>query len=198
MNSAPDPARRSERARLAVLDSAMELCRENGFAQLTIEAIAERAGVSKKTIYRWWPSKGAVLLEAVSEAATAAAFHVDTGDLAVDMRTQLAGVVALFTPRDSSPVAALMSESQRDPSLATEVREQLIRPRIALFEERMRSAQRSGEIPEGADLGVALDLFYGPIYHRLVFHLDLPDDEELGARVDHVIAALRAMPAANR
>ncbi|MGI9822846.1 TetR/AcrR family transcriptional regulator [Agromyces sp. Marseille-Q5079] len=193
MNAAPDPSRRSERARVAVLESAMALCRETGFARLTIEAIAERAGVSKKTIYRWWPSKGAVLLEAVFDAAASVAPHGDTGDLARDMSAQMMGVVALLTPQDTSPVAAIIAEAQRDPAIADALREQVIRPNIEHFEERMRSAQRAGEIPEDADLGVALDLFYGPIYHRLVFHLGLPDDEEMRVRVDHVIAGLRAV-----
>jgi hypothetical protein len=55
----------------------------------------------------------------------------------------------------------------------------------------MRSAQRAGEIPPDADLSVAVDLFYGTIYHRLAYHLDMPDHAEIGTRVDHVIAALR-------
>ena len=171
----------------------MALCRETGFARLTIEAIAERAGVSKKTIYRWWPSKGAILLEAVFDAAATIAPHGDTGDLAGDMHAQLMGVVALLTPQDASPVAAIIAEAQRDPAIAVALREQVIEPNIAFFDERMRSAQRAGEIPADADLGVALDLFYGPIYHRLVFHLGLPNDEEMHARVDHVIAALRTV-----
>ncbi len=193
MNAAPDPSRRSERARVAVLDAALALCRESGLAQLTIEGIAERAGVSKKTIYRWWPSKGAVLLDAVSDLANRTALHGDTGDLAADMAVQLSNVVAIISPQDTSPLAALVAEGQRDPALAASIRDQMIMPSIAGFEERLRSAQRVGQIPENADLGVALDLFYGPIYHRLVYRLGLPDEEEIRARVDHVIAGLRAM-----
>ncbi len=197
MASPPNPARRSERARVAVLDAALELCQEFGFAQLTIEAIAERAGVSKKTIYRWWPSKGAVVFEAAVGAATVLTPHGDTGDLAHDMHEQLAAVVRMFSPQDSSLFAALIGEAHRDPALAIAVREQVF-PRIEAFEKRMRSAQRAGEIPADADLGVALDLFYGPIYHRLAYHLDMPDDDELRTRVDHVIVALRYVDVAAR
>ncbi|GAA5085176.1 TetR/AcrR family transcriptional regulator [Microbacterium yannicii] len=193
MASAPDPNRRSERARVAVLEAAIALCREVGFGQLTIEGIAERAGVSKKTIYRWWPSKGAVLLDAVSELVDRIARHGDTGDLAADMCAQLNTVVAMMNPQEMSPVAALASESQRDPALAAVIRERVILPSIAGFEDRMRSAQRAGQIPVDADLHVALDLFYGPIYHRLVYRLPLHTEEEIRTRVDHVIAGLRAM-----
>ena len=195
MASPPNPARRSERARVAVLDAALALCQETGFAQLTIEAIAERAGVSKKTIYRWWPSKGAVVFEAATGAATVLTRHRDTGDLAHDMRTQLAAVVAMFSPQDTAPMVALIAESRRDPALAVAMHERIL-PHIEAFNERMRSAQRSGEIPADADLGVAVDLFYGPIYHRLAYHLELPDADEIRTRVDHVIAALRFVGAA--
>ena len=59
---APDPARRSERARRAILDAALALCRARGYDGTAIEAIAADAGVGKQTIYRWWPSKGAVIM----------------------------------------------------------------------------------------------------------------------------------------
>ncbi|MEV4089583.1 helix-turn-helix domain-containing protein, partial [Nonomuraea fuscirosea] len=80
----PNPARRSERSRQAILDAARELVSEVGYAKLTIEAIAARAGVGKQTIYRWWPSKGAVVLDAflaLSEAGPGRSMALpDTGD----------------------------------------------------------------------------------------------------------------------
>jgi AcrR family transcriptional regulator len=192
MASTPDPQRRSERARVAILDATLSLCHETGFAALTIEGIAERAGVSKKTIYRWWPSKGAVLLDAVSDLAARTALFPDTGDYERDMNTQLNVVVGLYTPQDTSPAAALVAEGQLDPALGASLREQVIAPSIAGFEERMRSAQRAGELPADADPWVALDLFYGPLYHRLALRLGLPDEAEIRTRVAHVLAALRA------
>jgi len=191
MASAPDPLRRSERARVAILDAALSLCRETGFAALTIEGIAERAAVSKKTIYRWWPSKGAVLLDAVTDLAGRTAVFPDTGDFERDINTQLNVVVGLYSPQDTSPVAALVAEGQLDPDLAARIREQVIAPSIAGFEERMRSAQRAGELPADADVSVALDLVYGPLYHRLALRLGLPDQDEVRVRVTHVMAALR-------
>ncbi|GAA5195542.1 TetR/AcrR family transcriptional regulator [Microbacterium jejuense] len=192
MAGAPDPQRRSERARVAILDAALSLCRETGFSALTIEGIAERAGVSKKTIYRWWPSKGTVLLDAVTELAGRTALFPDTGDFERDMNTQVNIVVGLYSPQDTSPVAALVAEGQLDAALAASIREQVIAPSIAGFEERMRSAQRVGELPGSADPAVALDLFYGPLYHRLALRLGLPDEEEIRVRIAHVMAALRA------
>lgn len=188
----PDPQRRSERARVAILDAALSLCSETGFAALTVEGIAERAGVSKKTIYRWWPSKGSVLLDAVSDLAGRTASFPDTGDFERDMNTQLGVVVDLYSPQDTSPVAALVAEGQLDAALATSIREQVIAPSIAGFEERLRAAQRAGELPDDVDPSVAVDLFYGPLYHRLALRLGLPDEDEIRVRIACVMAALRA------
>ncbi|WP_348788839.1 TetR/AcrR family transcriptional regulator [Leifsonia sp. NPDC080035] len=188
----PDPVRRSERARTAVLESTIDLCRADGFARMTIEGIAERAGVSKKTIYRWWSSKGEVLLEALAGRAEIAAAFPDSGDLVRDMCAQTMSVVELLSPQETSPYASLVAEGQRDPALSAAIRTRLVDPFIARFDERMHSAVAARELPASVDLGVAVDLFYGPIYHRLVFGLGLPDGPQLETRVRHVVAALRS------
>jgi AcrR family transcriptional regulator len=189
MSATPNPQRRSEASRQAILSSALQLCAELGYGRLTIEAIAAHAGVSKKTIYRWWPSKGAVVLEAVDGAATMVATHPDTGDLAADLCTQLTGVIDLLTPPSRSAAVGVLAEALQDDDLAEALRERLIRPRIARFEERMRQAQRDGQLAPDADLDVALNLIYGPIYHRLVLHLGMPDAEQLRTLVAHALRA---------
>jgi AcrR family transcriptional regulator len=191
MPAHPNPLRRNEASRRAILDAALQLCAELGYRRLTIEAIAARAGVSKKTIYRWWPSKGAVMLEAVDDVAKAVAEHPNTGDLAADLRNQLTAVIGLLTPTKTSAVVGLIAEALHDEDLAHDLRDRLIRPRIAQFEERLRQAQRDGQFPADADFDVALNLIYGPVYHRLVYHLGLPSPEELDTLVAH---ALRAFP----
>lgn len=192
MPASPNPQRRSEASRRAILDAALRLCAEAGYGRLTIEAIAASAGVSKKTIYRWWPSKGAVVLEALDDLATTVADHPDTGDLAADLRTQLTAVVELLTPVERSAVVGLIAEALQDPQLADDLRERLIAPRIAQFKERMRRARAAGQLSAGADLDVAVDLVYGPLYHRLVFHLGMPDQRRLAELIDHALRALNA------
>ncbi|MFD8010751.1 TetR/AcrR family transcriptional regulator [Streptomyces sp. NPDC058955] len=190
MTKPPNPQRRSQRSHDAILAAALELCAEEGYGRVTIEGIATRAGVSKKTIYRWWPSKGAVVLEALHQVADIAAPHPDTGDLATDMRTQLAAVTGFLTPPSHAPLTGLIADALSDPELADQVRERLIQPRIEEFRQRMRRAQDQGQLHPDANLDVALDLFYGPLYHRLVFHLGLPDPEYLDTLIAHVIRAL--------
>ncbi len=189
MPASPNPLRRNEASRRAILDAALQLCAELGYRRLTIEAIAARAGVSKKTIYRWWPSKGAVVLEAVVDVATAVAEHPNPGDLAADLHDQLTAVIGLLTPTKTSAVAGLIAEGLQDDELAHDLRERLIRPRIDEFKKRLRQAQRDGQLPSDADLDVALNLIYGPIYHRLVYHRGLPGPDELRTLVAHALRA---------
>jgi AcrR family transcriptional regulator len=188
MPESPNPLRRSETSRRAILDAALQLCGELGYRRLTIEAIAAQAGVSKKTIYRWWPSKGAVVLEAVDDMA-AVADHPNTRDVAADFHSQLTAVIDLLTPPSRSAVVGLIAEALQDDDLARDLRDRLIRPRIASFEERMRQAQRDGQLAPDADLDVALGLIYGPIYHRLIFHLGMPDAEQLRTHIEHALRA---------
>jgi AcrR family transcriptional regulator len=186
----PNARRRSEASRRATLDAALELCTEQGYAQVTVEGIAARAGVSKKTVYRWWPSKAAVVLEAAHEAALGATDFPDTGDLAADLRTQLSGVVDVLTGRQTrSAFIGVLTAAQHDPDLAQRLHEQWISPRIEQFRHRLRSAQARGDLPPDADFDLIMDLLYGPIFHRLVVQLPLPDPAYLGRVVDAVVPA---------
>ncbi|MEH1129565.1 TetR/AcrR family transcriptional regulator [Micromonospora sp. CPCC 206061] len=194
MPVSPNPHRRSETSRRAILDAALQLCAESGYGRLTIEAIAARAGVSKKTIYRWWPSKGTVVLEAIDDVATMVADYPNTGDLAADLRTQLTAVIHLLTPPDRSAVVGLIAEALQDTELAGELRKRLIAPRIAQFKDRMRQAQLSGQLAADANLDIAVDLLYGPLYHRLVYHLGMPDPGELDALIQHTLRAFDEAP----
>jgi AcrR family transcriptional regulator len=190
MPNPPNPQRRSEKSRRATLDATLDLCAEQGYAQVTVEGIAARAGVSKKTVYRWWPSKGAVVLEAVHDAAVRPTVFPDTGDLAADLCTQLYGVIdVLSAPRTRSAFIGVLTEAQHDPGLAEQMHRQWIGPRIDQFKHRLRKAQEQGHLPLGADLDVIMDLVYGPIFHRLMVHLPLPDEAYLRKVVDSVLPA---------
>lgn len=120
---APDAGRRSERSRRAILDAALALLGEAGYNKLTIEAIAARAGVGKQTIYRWWPSKAAVLLDASlalagePDAEGGWAGLPDTGDLAADLKLVLRARVDEFNDeRYEAPARALTAVGPRIPS----------------------------------------------------------------------------------
>lgn len=128
-----------------------------------------------------------MVLEAIDDVATMTADYPDTGDLTADLRTQLTAVIDLLTPPDRSAVVGLIAEALQDPDLANELRERLISPRIAQFKDRMRQAQLSGQLAADANLDIAVDLLYGPLYHRLVHHLGMPDPGELDALIEHTL-----------
>jgi AcrR family transcriptional regulator len=167
----PNPERRSERARQAILGAALELCSEQSYAGLTMEGIAKRAGVGKQTIYRWWPSKAAILLEALKERAEDTLDFPDTGDLTADLRTQMTQVVRAFTdPLFAAYSKGLIAAAQSDSDIADAVVDTIIKPRVDLCTERLAKAQRSGKIRPDLDLRDLVELLYAPLYYRLLLH----------------------------
>jgi AcrR family transcriptional regulator len=171
----PDPNRRSEQSRQAILTAAADLCLEIGFAATTIEAIAARAGVGKQTIYRWWPSKAAVLLEHMQRAREASADFPDTGDLRADLLTQTAAVEALFASRHGAVWRGLLIAAQSDDVAADGVRAMLERA-ITDAKQRLATARARGELRADADLDMVVEIIYGPLYHAWLLRArPLPD-----------------------
>ncbi|MGW2561791.1 TetR/AcrR family transcriptional regulator [Streptomyces sp. NPDC001514] len=171
---APDASRRSERSRRAIYDAALALVGEVGYTRTTIEGIAARAGVGKQTIYRWWPSKAAVLLEAFLDLGEQAAQATqgetgipDTGDLEADLKLVLRATVdELNSPLYDAPTRALTAEGIVDPELGAQFVEKLLEPQLQLYVLRLRAAQDAGHVRTGIDLRIALELFTGPLTHR--------------------------------
>jgi AcrR family transcriptional regulator len=171
---APNTARRSEPARHAILNAALDLVGEVGYARLSIEAIAARAGAGKQTIYRWWPSKGAVLLDALlmlSENENNEPMDLpDTGDVEADLKNVLrATVIELNNPRYSEPMRALAAEMLVDEKLAADYAERLEEPMRELKRRRLRSAQDAGQLAADLDLDIAIDLVWGPLRNRWLY-----------------------------
>jgi AcrR family transcriptional regulator len=175
---APRGRPRSEKARKAVLDAAAELLLERGLSAVSMDAVAERAGVSKATIYRWWPTKEALALDALhTEWAAAAPDPRATGSLRADLLALLRPWAELVRSRPFARViAALVTEARTDPVFDAEYQQRVIKPRRDQAREVFRHAIDRGEIPADTNLEVALDLIYGPLYHRLLHgHLPLND-----------------------
>jgi AcrR family transcriptional regulator len=176
--SAPQRGRpRSERARNAIVEAAAELLLEQGLATVTMDAVAARAGVSKATIYRWWPTKETLAMDALYHEWSSVPAADDTGSLRGDLLKLLRPWARLAGRRPYGRViAALLSETQTDPAFAREYRERFVRPRRDRGRAILRRAIERGELPADTRIEVALDLLYGPIYHRLLHgHAPLND-----------------------
>ncbi|MEU6711400.1 TetR/AcrR family transcriptional regulator [Nonomuraea sp. NPDC046802] len=192
----PNPTRRSERSRQAILTATRELISEIGYAKLTIEAIAARAGVGKQTIYRWWPSKGAVVFDAflaLSEVGPESSTALpDTGDLETDLKAVMRATVAEFAdPAFEEPIRALNTEIINDPALAAQYREKLADPLDEAKKTRLRSAQRAGQLASDADLDLALELLYAPLYQRWLLRSGPLTPEYADTLVDVFLKAMR-------
>ena len=160
--------RRNDAAEEAILDAAFRLLSAPGSEPLTIDAIAAAAGVGRQTIYRWWPSKGAVVADALVRHAQAVVPERNTGSFSGDLAAYL---VDSFAGLEHEGYAArlrqIVAEAQHDEHVAhmlsdfTAVRRTALRTLL----ERGRSA---GELAADADLDMLVDMAYGVLYYRLL------------------------------
>ena len=168
--AAPRGRPRSERAHKAILDAAAELMLARGLSAVSMDAVAERAGVSKATIYRWWPTKETLALDALyTEWDTTRSNPRDTGSLRGDLLALLRPWARLASSRPYARVfAALLTEAQTDPDFAAEYRQRVLEPRRDQARAIFNRAIDRGEIAPDTKIEVALDILYGPLYHRLL------------------------------
>jgi AcrR family transcriptional regulator len=198
-NSAPDPARRSERSRAAILDATRDLILKVGYDAMSIEAIAATAGVGKQTIYRWWPSKAAVVLDMWAPDLEQRIEFPDTGDLAADLKSQIKAVIDVSKDPFFGPsFRALVADSQHDAALAAQLLDRIFLPRIAACKQRLRRGQEAGQLAADVDLDLAVDLFYGGFYHRYLLQVAPLGHEYADAIVDAALAGVGFRPPARR
>jgi len=158
---------RSEEAHQAILDATLDLLAEVGFSALTVEGVASRAGVGKATIYRRWPSKLPLVVEAFG--GLPALEDVDTGSVEGDLKTMLRNYLELFhrTPL-ATVLPSLAGERAHNDELSTHFDPVMKGRRQPLVRALQRGVAR-GELPRSLDLELAADLVVGPIAVRLFF-----------------------------
>lgn len=162
---------RDESARQRILDAALVLLEELGFAAATVDAIAARAGVGKATVYRWWPNKAAVVIDAFREAVVPELPFPDTGSIEEDIRVQMREFARLLTGRRGRTLAAIVAAAQSDADVAAALWENWLGIRRA---EAKTALLKKPQWPAHADPELLLDLLYGPMYYRLLLkHLPL-------------------------
>jgi AcrR family transcriptional regulator len=160
--------RRSIRSHQAILAATTQLLAEVGYTALTIEGVATRAGVGKATVYRWWPSKGALVIEAMSGALDMIPVP-ETGDLRQDLLAIGNGIVQTLAHTPAGAVIpALAADLMRDPEMAEQFRNQMIRPRRSAITQSLRRAADRGELPSDLDIGLLLDVYAGAVFYRVL------------------------------
>jgi AcrR family transcriptional regulator len=177
-----EPARgrgrpRSEESERAILDATRSLLQEGGFAELTIEEVARRAGVGKSTIYRRWPTKGTLVFEAFVIQFLSELPPPDTGSLRGDLLAVLRAWIDAVKGTDTGhTLVGLIAEVQRDPELAEVWAARFVATVRAQHRLLFLWGIERREIAPTVDVEVAMDLLFGPGYHRLLqAHLELDD-----------------------
>jgi AcrR family transcriptional regulator len=187
----PSPARagrkRSEESRRAILTAAIQLVGEVGYAGLTIEGIAARSGTGKQTIYRWWPSKADVLLDAL---AAKASLHIpipDEGSFRADLRAFLTATFALRRkPQVAEVLRALMAEAQINPAFGSRFRESFLQHRRDALAVMLDRAAARGDLPPAVRPGTVADIVFGVVWYRTLATREPTDD----GLIDELVAVL--------
>jgi AcrR family transcriptional regulator len=188
----PDPARRNPRAHRAILTATADLLGDVGYTRLAVEAVAARAGVGKQTIYRWWPDKAALVVDAYLDLVGGGdeLDLPDTGDLAADLRAVLHTTVdELADPRFERRYRALLTAIQDDAALAASLHERLLGPWLDATRRRLRAAPEARHAGD-LDVEVAAELLYGTVYYRWLLRTGPLSRAYADAVVAHAVRAL--------
>ena len=194
--SNPDspPRRRNEDRRLAILTAAYELTAEVGYADLTVEGIAARAGAGKQTVYRWWPTKADTLLEALALKADLEVSIADRGSFAKELHAFLHDSAALMAfPGVVAVLRSLMAEAQRDPDFRQRFQHGFLAKRRHAIETIVDRASARGDKPAGLTASFAADVIFGLIWYRVLATDVLLDANDIIA----LEALLTGQPARN-
>ena len=191
-HSQPQAGRpRSERARLAVLEAAADLLIEGGLRSATIESIAARAGVSKVTIYKWWPTRGAVAVDAYFHRYRQTIDFEDTGDVARDLAAPIRSVIDAFRTGAGAVMAELIGQAQSDADLAEVLRTRWLAPRRAATTAVLQRAIDRGQLRPDIDIPAVMDQLYAPLYFRLTMQHEPLEDALAETLVTTVLNGVR-------
>jgi AcrR family transcriptional regulator len=161
---------RSEKARQAVLNAALALAAERGPSAITMEAIAQRAQVSKDTLYRWWRSRTEIVLEALGGYGDEVIRVPDTGTLAGDLRAFMRATAKALDLATRQLLRALAAGAAADPAFAETVRRQFLTRRRAALAAVLERAVGRGELPEDR-VAMIIDFVFGSLWYRLIFNV---------------------------
>lgn len=187
----PNAGRRSPEARRAILDSAISLIGERGYANVTIEAIAASAGVGKTTIYRWWSSKGELSLEAINDRVGEAIDFPDTGDIQADLRHQLLEVARVLDGEIGVVFRGVVAEAQSTPTVGAALLDTIIEPRTRACEARLAKAVGDGQLRSDVATRMMVELIYAPLYYRVLFATDPARPKDIELLLDYTLSGLR-------
>jgi AcrR family transcriptional regulator len=174
-----------------ILDAAGDLLFDEGMAAFTIEKVAQRSGASKMTIYKWWPSKGALALDCYFHRVEPELRFPDTGNIQTDLRTQLRAFRHVV---DDTPagrvITELIGQAQSDPDLKAAYLERYSSPRRAMAVAAMEKAKQRGQLRATVDSETVVDQLWGACYHRLLVPDQPLTDEFVDALINNLFGGI--------
>ena len=182
---------RSASAQAAILKAAIELLGTKPLAEVTAEAIAERAGVSKATIYKWWPNKSLVALDAFGACLEAELTIANTGSAKQDFLRQLQDSIAFYKSPRGRMFCQFLAEGQSDPGFLKLFRERFLKPRRDSVLPIWQRGVERGEIRKEVDRELVLDLIFGPMVYRLLAGHGPLDEAQARAIIDTVFSGVQ-------
>ena len=196
IRSSPPPSAapgrpRSERARRAVLDAAWAQFEEQGYAAATIEAIAARSGVAKTTVYRWWPSRAAILVDVLVEVADVTVPPPRVGDPMRAMAAELRGIAGATNGPLGRLLTSLLGDAQIEPPVRSALIDRLFRPRSQASASNIARALADGTLRPDVPPHVATDLLVGPLFYRMFVQHEPVTDTFVKQVLQYVVEGLQ-------
>jgi AcrR family transcriptional regulator len=181
---------RSEKTKLDILNASYDLLIENGFAEVTIEKIAERANVSKATIYKWWPNKAAVVMDGFLNTTNLELPIPDTGSAVEDMFIQVENFAIFLTSKKGNVITEIIAQGQSDTKLAEIYRKAYFTPRREISKQILERGISKGELRKDLNMEVIIDLIWGPVFYRLLITGEVIDNNFIKNIIDYAFEGI--------
>ena len=157
-----------DEVKIAILKAANDLLEEQGFSGFTIDAVAARAGAARSTIYRWWPSRGALAMAGFLSATAPKIAYRRTRSPIADIKQQMILVAEVYRDKVGRTISAIVAQGQRDPETLKALLNGYVRPRRDEAKLILMRGIECGELRKDIDLDIVVDALYGPIWYRIL------------------------------
>lgn len=183
---------RSSESEEAILKATLQLLKQKPLRDITVDEIARKAGVGKMTIYKWWPSKAYVALDAFRKKMNKVVVMPDTGDTERDLAELLYSIMTFYMSPTGRIFSQFLAESQSDPEFAALFREHFLKPRREAAGQFLDRAMKRGDIDRTLSREILLDLIFGPMVFRLMAGHGALNKTEADAMISTLLRGIRS------
>ena len=182
---------RSDKSRESILDATRKMLMHTPLRDISIEAVAKRAGVGKTTIYRWWPHKAALVMEAFLAQPGLQNILPTTPSADEALKVQLEKLIRQLRGQNGRIVANIIAEAQAEPEALRLLNESFMDERTGNLRRHLQQGKADGLFHADLDIEMAIDQMIGPIFYRLMTNAEALDDRFTGHYPEQVVNTLR-------